>query len=390
MKKENRLVLAAGVAVGLAALALTALGNPGNMGFCIACFERDIAGAVGLHSAAKVQYVRPEIIGLVLGAFAMSLIGREFRPRTGSSPATRFVLGAFAMSLIGREFRPRTGSSPATRFVLGAFVMIGALVFLGCPLRMVLRLGGGDLNAVVGLLGFVLGICIGIVFLRRGFDLKRSYPARTLEGTTLPAVMTGLLLLVLLVPSVLHFSTEGPGSKHAPFFIALVIAVVVGALAQKSRLCMVGGIRDTIMLRDAHLLWGFIAIFAVVLAGNLILGNFKLGFDLQPIAHSSHLWNLLGMVLVGWGSVLLGGCPLRQLILAGSGNGDSAVTVFGMIVGAAFAHNFALAGNPDALNDAKELVVGGIGTNGKIAVAVGFVVLLAISLINSRQKEVQA
>ena len=364
MKKENRLVLAAGVAVGLAALALTVLGNPGNMGFCIACFERDIAGAVGLHSAAKVQYVRPEIIGLVLGAFAMSLIGREFRPRVGSSPATRFVLGAF--------------------------VMIGALVFLGCPLRMVLRLGGGDLNAVVGLLGFVLGICIGIVFLRRGFDLKRSYPARTLEGTTLPAVMTGLLLLVLLVPSVLPFSTEGPGSKHAPFFIALVIAVVVGALAQKSRLCMVGGIRDTIMLRDAHLLWGFIAIFAVVLAGNLILGNFKLGFDLQPIAHSSHLWNLLGMVLVGWGSVLLGGCPLRQLILAGSGNGDSAVTVFGMIVGAAFAHNFALAGNPDALNDAKELVVGGIGTNGKIAVAVGFVVLLAISLINSRQKEVQA
>ena len=338
MKKENRLVLAAGVAVGLAALALTALGNPGNMGFCIACFERDIAGAVGLHSAAKVQYVRPEIIGLVLGAFAM----------------------------------------------------IGALVFLGCPLRMVLRLGGGDLNAVVGLLGFVLGICIGIVFLLRGFDLKRSYPARTLEGTTLPAVMTGLLLLVLLVPSVLHFSTEGPGSKHAPFFIALVIAVVVGALAQKSRLCMVGGIRDTIMLRDAHLLWGFIAIFAVVLAGNLILGNFKLGCDLQPIALSSHLWNLLGMVLVGWGSVLLGGCPLRQLILAGSGNGDSAVTVFGMIVGADFAHNFALAGNPDALNDAKELVVGGIGTNGKIAVAVGFAVLLAISLINSRQKEVQA
>ena len=364
MKKIHWGVVLAGAAVGIAALVLTAMGNPKNMGFCIACFLRDTAGACGLHSAAKVQYVRPEIIGLVLGAFLMSVAGKEFKARAGSSPALRFVIGGF--------------------------VVIGALAFLGCPLRMVLRLGGGDINAVVGLLGFVLGICIGIVFLRRGFDLKRSYPARTLEGTTLPAVMTGLLLLVLLVPSVLHFSTEGPGSKHAPFFIALVIAVVVGALAQKSRLCMVGGIRDTIMLRDAHLLWGFIAIFAVVLAGNLILGNFKLGFDLQPIAHSSHLWNLLGMVLVGWGSVLLGGCPLRQLILAGSGNGDSAVTVFGMIVGAAFAHNFALAGNPDALNDAKELVVGGIGTNGKIAVAVGFVVLLAISLINSRQKEVQA
>ena len=67
MKKENWLVIIAGVLVGVAALVLTKLGNPANMGFCIACFERDIAGAVGLHSAAKVQYVRPEIIGLVLG-----------------------------------------------------------------------------------------------------------------------------------------------------------------------------------------------------------------------------------------------------------------------------------------------------------------------------------
>ena len=81
---------------------------------------------------------------------------------------------------------------------------------------------------------------------------------------------------------------------------------------------------------------------------------------------------------------------LRQLILAGSGNGDSAVTVFGMIVGAAFAHNFALAGNPDSTNDAGELVVGGIANAGKVAVAIGFVVLLAISLLNSRKEATKA
>ena len=350
MKKENWLVIIAGVLVGVAALVLTKLGNPANMGFCIACFERDIAGAVGLHSAAKVQYVRPEIIGLVLGAFIMALAGKEFRPQAGSSPATRFVLGAF--------------------------VMIGALVFLGCPLRMVLRMGGGDLNALVGLAGFVIGIVIGILFLKRGFSLKRSYPAKLVEGTTVPAIF--------------HASEAGPGSMHAPAIVALLIALVVGALAQKSRLCMVGGIRDSILVKDNHLLYGFIAIFLTVLIGNLVQGSFKLGFDLQPIAHSSHLWNLLGMVLVGWGSVLLGGCPLRQLILAGSGNGDSAVTVFGMIVGAAFAHNFALAGNPDSTNDAGELVVGGIANAGKVAVAIGFVVLLAISLLNSRKEATKA
>ena len=72
-----------------------------------------------------------------------------------------------------------------------------------------------------------------------------------------------------------------------------------------------------------------------VLVGNLILGNFVLGFEGQPVAHSDGLWNLLGMVLVGWGSVLLGGCPLRQLILTGEGNSDSAVTVTGFVFGIA-------------------------------------------------------
>src|SRR5699024_11088405 len=123
-------------------------------------------------------------------------------------------------------------------------------------------------------------------------------------------------------------------------------------------------------------------IFLAALVGNLITNKFSLGFTLQPIAHSAHLWNLLGMVLVGWGSVLLGGCPLRQLILAGQGNGDSAVTVFGMIVGAALSHNFGLAGSADALNEAGEVVVGGISNAGKVAVVLGLVVMLVVSLIN--------
>ena len=52
MKKVNWFVVLAGGAVGLAAVLLTALGNPVNMGFCIACFLRDIVGACGMHGAA--------------------------------------------------------------------------------------------------------------------------------------------------------------------------------------------------------------------------------------------------------------------------------------------------------------------------------------------------
>ena len=360
MKKQTLFILICGLAVGLAAIALTLLGNPANMGFCIACFERDIAGALGFHAADKVQYLRPEIGGLVLGAFIISLI-----------------MG---------EFKPKAGSSPATRFLLGACVMIGALVFLGCPLRMVIRLAGGDLNALTALVGFFVGILVGVIFLKRGFTLGRAYNSTRTEGAALPTVMVLLLCALFFVPSLLKFSEAGPGSKHAEAWIALAIALVIGALAQRTRLCMVGGLRDVILFRDLHLILGFIGVFAAIVVGNLALGSFKLGFVSQPVAHSAHLWNFLGMFIVGWGSVLLGGCPLRQLILAGEGSGDAAVTVFGMMAGAALSHNLKLAGSADSVNEAGEYIVGGIGTNGKIAVGIIIVLLLAVSLINSKKE----
>ena len=358
-KRINPWIIVTGVLVGAAAVALTALGNPKNMGFCIACFLRDIAGATKLHSAEVVQYVRPEIIGLILGATIMALATKEFKAKAGSSPATRFLIGAI--------------------------VMIGALAFLGCPLRMVIRMGGGDLNAFVGFLGFALGIVIGIVFLKNGFSLKRNYESTLSEGVAMPGLAVLLLVLFLAVPTIFAMSEKGPGSMHAPLIASLLIALVVGALAQRSRICMVGGMRDAIMFKDFNLLIGFACIFAVVLIGNLCLGTFKLSFDGQPIAHSDHLFNLLGMVLVGWGSTLLGGCPLRQLILAGEGNGDSAVTVLGMVVGAAVSHNFGLAGAASSADSA-----GGVKPAGRTAIFIGLAVLLCISVVNTFIKKKEA
>ena len=364
MKEQGKLraalpVIVTGIVVGIAALLLTKLGNPKNMGFCIACFERDIAGALGLHGAAVVQYIRPEIIGMVLGSCISAL--------------------AF------KEFKARSGSSAATRFILGSFVMIGALVFLGCPLRMVIRLGGGDLTAVSALFGFIVGILVGIVFLKKGFSLGRAYTVRKAEGGVLPAFMIILLGLLLLAPELLKFSESGPGSMRAPVIAALIAGLVVGALGQRSRLCMAGGMRDIFLLKDFTLLAGFLAIWVTMTIGNLILGSYNLSAVSQPVAHSQHLWSFLGMALVGWGSILLGGCPLRQLILAGEGNGDSTVTVFGMIFGAAIAHNFGLAGGADSVVDGV-YKIGGTSTRGMIAVCIGFVVMLIVSLTHLPKK----
>ena len=67
------------------------------MAICIACFIRDTAGALGMHQAAVVQYARPEIIGIVLGAFIISVVTKEYRSTAGSSPMIRFVLGIIIM-----------------------------------------------------------------------------------------------------------------------------------------------------------------------------------------------------------------------------------------------------------------------------------------------------
>jgi len=339
-------LLLSGLVIGIISVVLVWLGNPANMGFCNACFLRDIAGSLGLHRAEAVQYIRPEIIGVILGAFLIS-VGK-------------------------REFQVRGGSSPVLRFVLGFVVMVGALMFLGCPFRMILRLAGGDLNALVGLFGFAAGIGAGVFFLNKGFTLKRTHDLPVLEGLALPLGSVGLFFLLLFGASFLLFSEAGPGSMHAPIWISLAAGLIVGVLAQRTRLCMVGGLRDVALFKDWTLLLGFVGILAAALVGNLVLGYFKLGFSGQPVAHTDGLWNFLGMAVVGLGSVLLGGCPMRQLILAGEGNSDSTLAVLGMVAGAAFSHNFKLASSANGPTE-----------NGKIAVLIAFAILGAIAVFNS-------
>lgn len=64
------------------------------MAICAACFIRDMAGALKLHTAGAVQYFRPEIVGFVFGSFLIALATREYRSTAGSSPMIRFVLSA--------------------------------------------------------------------------------------------------------------------------------------------------------------------------------------------------------------------------------------------------------------------------------------------------------
>ncbi|MBW2604674.1 MAG: YedE-related selenium metabolism membrane protein [Deltaproteobacteria bacterium] len=345
----GRGIVCVGAFIGVFAPLLQKWGNPGNMGVCVACFERDIAGAIGIHRAAVVQYMRPEIIG--------------------------FVLGSLISAYIFKEFRSRTGSAPVVRFVLGAFAMIGALVFLGCPWRALLRFSAGDGNAIFGLLGLLGGVWIGTLFLKGGYNLGRAEKTHTSAGWLLPLTMFGFLILMFIFPQVkgeaksgvLFYSVKGPGVMHAPLMASLLVGLAIGFLAQRSRFCTMGAFRDLILFRQAHLFWGLLSLVVFAFITNLMVGQFHPGFAKQPVAHTMQVWNFGGMVLAGLAFALAGGCPGRQLFLAGEGDGDAAIFVLGMIAGAGFAHNFGLASSPK-----------GVGPHGIVAVIIGLLVCLFI------------
>ncbi len=330
--------------VGAAAAALVVLGNPGNMGICGACFLRDTAGALGLFAGDGPRVFRPELVGLIFGAFVVRLVQRRTEGRAGAHSAARFFLGLW--------------------------MGIGALVFLGCPFRMLQRIGGGDLNAVVGLVGFVVGVGVGRLFEAKGFTAGKT------ASVIVPAGVPPLLLaaggLVLFLCGALPF---GPGPDdttgkppHAYWVWALGLALFAGAVLSLTGFCAVSAARQ-VFSGPRRMLWAALALVAGYLLVTALTGKLKVGFADQPVSHTDHLWNLLAMALVGLTGVLAGGCPVRQVVLAGEGNGDAMITAAGILAGGCLAHSFLAVSSPSGPTPA-----------GRASVLIGLAVSLAYAV----------
>jgi hypothetical protein len=332
-------IAGAGALAGVLAALLTRLGNPIDGGVSIACFTRDIAGALGLHQYIEFSAIRPELIAIILGATIIAFIKHDFRPTQGSSPIIRFFIGML--------------------------LSFGVFVFIGCPMRVGLRLAGGDPAALYGLAGLIAGVWVGTFFLRQGFALGPSAPTTRSNGVMLPAALLLLLVLSLAVPGLFITSRE----RHAPVLAALVAGCVIGIAGQRTRLCFIGGIRNFLLIGDMTLLSGFAAFILAALGANILLGQAHFGVHI--IGSSNALWSFCALLEVGIACTMLGGCPFRQLVLAGQGNGDSAVALLGIMAGAAIAYNLSFA-----------YVGGSADLAGKAAVIGGIAALCCIALFN--------
>ena len=190
------------------------------------------------------------------------------------------------------------------------------------------------------------------------------------------------LTLLCIIPSILDW--QPITWEAAPMFILIMVSSIISnwcfinayrhgeasimGTVEYSRL-VTAALVGFVFFHEVPTLDALVGIALIVAAfvTNLILGQFHPGFGGQPIAHTMHIWNFAGMVLAGLAFALAGGCPGRQLFLSGEGDGDAAVFVLGMIVGAGFAHNFGLASSPK-----------GVGPYGIPAVIIGIVVCLFI------------
>lgn len=243
-------------------------------------------------------------------------------------------------------------------------------------------MGGGDLNGLTGLAGLLAGVWFAGKFRAQGFSLGEGAKAPSIVGWLVPALAVGLAILALTGFSfgkgaALFASSKGPGSMHAAVLYSLIGGILIGGLAQLSAFCTVGSLLGAMYFKSARLLAGVAAFLVAVVVVNLISGRMQPGVTLMPIGHSNHLWNFTGMVLAGLAFTLGGGCPGRQLVLAGSGDSDAGLFSCGMLAGAAMAHNWLLAAMPDRKID-DALALGGPGLNGKIAVIVGILFCLLV------------
>lgn len=351
------LFVAMGAVIGTGAVVLSWQGNPANTGLCISCFLENISGALGLHQNTRMQYPRPEIPAIVLGSFFWAIRRRQFLS-------------------VG-------GSSPALRFLIGMLLVIGCSVFIGCPVKMILRIAAGDIAALAGLAGLAAGIYFGLEFIENGYQLGGQRRVPVASGFVLPGLMILLLLFTVAKPAFIAFSDKGGGAQHAPFLMSLGIGLLIGAWAQHTQFCITGGIARIFLWgpreimncpRATGLLLSIGSFFLFAVVTSMLTGQFTLALHGQPSSNESYGWNFLGMALAGFASILVKGCPLRQLVLAGEGDTDATVTFFGMLAGAALVQNWGMGGNS-----------AGTPPVAQMAVIAGLIILLAIGLLNRRR-----
>jgi hypothetical protein len=140
--------LAIGILAAVVQLLLISAGGPEAYGFCVACHTRDLVNDAVNSVAGTSLALAPLSQNAILPV--LTIIG--------------VLVGAFVSARYYEEFRKKSGSGVSYLWYLlgGIFFMVFALFMGGCPYRMGLRVGYGDVVALIGVVAIVIGVILGI------------------------------------------------------------------------------------------------------------------------------------------------------------------------------------------------------------------------------------
>ncbi|HUU76384.1 MAG TPA: transporter component [Methanoregulaceae archaeon] len=139
---------------------------------------------------------------------------------------------------------------------------------------------------------------------------------------------------------------------YAVPLVTLMLGLLIGYLAQRSGYCSIGGFRDWVLFRHTRLLSGYLTLIVASFAGYLLfwlitpqaMEHFFWAFTTglsTPIPGAPGGLNFAAYLIfaiipgffVGLICVFLGGCPIRQTVMASEGNYKAAMFFVGMCVG---------------------------------------------------------
>ena len=238
-------------------------------------------------------------LGLLLGALAAALLGREFTIRV--APVGELVKGGVGGLLMG------TGSVLAFGCNIGGFFSaVSALSMSG--LAMMLGLG--------------IGSYFGLKYLL--WELERLPRLSTGKSYTFCAPRSsglgwqpvlGILTLLMLLPLPFLYSRLGY-ARQAGF---LLFGVAFGIVFQRSRFCLVRAFREPFMTGEAEHTRAAALALTLSMIGFAILKSMDLKDANDWVFPGFWTGGLLGGVLFGTGMILASGCGAGSIWRAGEG-----------------------------------------------------------------------
>lgn len=146
-----------GVIIGVLAAVVQGLtisaGGPEAYGFCALCHTRDLVNGLLNIGIGTTLGLAPVSKAAILPM--MSMVG--------------VLIGGFIAAKMNGEFRVKVASFKdiIVYFVGGVLLMQFGLLLGACPYRAAIRLAYGDLIALLGIIGIIIGVWVSLALIMR-------------------------------------------------------------------------------------------------------------------------------------------------------------------------------------------------------------------------------